>query len=117
MGAKCRALILCCWAIAFPSQCVKVTEGALVGVRYVNTFFLRYKVNSSSKNVCRFVNPFNVDNGIQTLTMAPTRLLVLCMVDIVAEVEAGHVAISKLVIEGNDNGCLGLFGGFYWQLR
>lgn len=40
--------------------------------------------------------------------MAPTRLLVLRMVDVVAEVVANYVAVSKVVHEGHAYEYLGL---------
>ena len=43
--------------------------------------------------------------------MAPIRLLVLRMVDDVAKIEAKYIAVSKLVLEGYDYGCLGLLLG------
>ena len=51
-----------------------------------------------------FVNPLCVDGDVETLKMAPTRLFVLRMVDVVAKVEAGYVAVSKLVLEGHAYG-------------
>ena len=45
------------------------------------------------------MNPFGVDNVVETLKMQSIRLLVLCMVGIVVDVEAHYVAVSKLVIE------------------
>ena len=68
-----------------------------------------YKVNLSSENICGFVNSFGVDNGVQLLKLAPTRLLVLHMVDVVAEVTTSYVAISKLVLDDHNDGCLDLF--------
>lgn len=41
-------------------------------------------------------------------------LIVLCIVDVVAEVEAGDVVVSKVVLEGHEDGCLGLFWGGYY---
>ena len=40
--------------------------------------------------------------------MAPTYLLVLKMVDVVAEVESNYVVVSKFVLEGHDYGYLDL---------
>ena len=48
---------------------------------------MRYKVDQCPKNVYGFVNPFGVESGVETLKMKPTRLFVLCMVDIDGEVE------------------------------
>ena len=68
-------------------------------------------VNLSPENVYRFMNPFSEDGGVETWKMALTCLLVLRMVDIIVEVEAHCVAISKLVLEDHDYGCLGLILG------
>lgn len=56
----------------------------------------------SLKNVYGIVKPFGLDGGIETLKMAPTCLLVLHMVNVVAKVEADYVAVSKHVFEGHD---------------
>ena len=76
--------------------------GGHVRVRSVDTSFVRYKINLSPKNVYGIVKPFGLDNGIKPLKMAPTCLLVLHMVDIVANVEADYVTVSKHVFEGHD---------------
>ena len=85
------------------SRCASEVQGGLVGVQFVN------KANSSPQHIYGFVNSFGVEGGIETLKMAPTRLLVLRMVDIVAKVEVDYVVVSNLVLEGHNYGCSGLF--------
>ena len=68
-----------------------------------------YKVNPSLENVHGFVNLFSSYGGVHTLKMAPTRLLILHMVDVV---EPDYVVVSKFVLEGYDYGCL----DYFWEV-
>lgn len=72
-----------------------------------------YKTLSPSKNTYGLVNPFGVDHGVETLKVAPSHLLILHIVDIVSEIEANYVAVSKFLFEGHDYGCL---SQFLWEV-
>lgn len=65
----------------------------------------------SPEHIYEFMNSFGVEGNIETLKMAPTRLFVLHMIDVLAEVEVDYLVVSKLVLKGHDYGSLRLLGG------
>lgn len=49
-------------------------KGNIVGVRFVDIFFVKNKVDVPSEYIIGFVNPFGVESGVETLKVTPSCL-------------------------------------------